>query len=195
MNINKRLFSKPTLVTTSINIEGLSANKELLLSDMCKQHNCDILVLQETHRGPTSNRPKISGMKLVLERPHDQYGSAVFTRPDLLLRSTAMTFSSDMEILTIELQSCTVTSVYKPPNTNFSFNEPANFQTQRIKFLVGDFNCHSTTWGYNETDANGEELESWAERSGLKLLHDPKLPASFNSGRWRRGYNPDNIFD
>lgn len=191
---SKRPLSRPPLVTTSCNIEGLSVNKQILLSDMCNRNKCDILVLQETHRGPNSHRPKIHGMKLVVERPHEQYGSAIFVRPDIDVRSCALTCVEDVEILTIELQSCTVTSVYKPPNTAFKFHEPDNFRNQNVNIVLGDFNCHSTAWGYNETNDDGEKLENWVDQVNLKLIHDPKLPASFNSGRWRRGYNPDNIF-
>ncbi|XP_050498902.1 uncharacterized protein LOC126879730 [Diabrotica virgifera virgifera] len=108
--------------------------------------------------------------------------TAVFVRPDIDVASTSLTDQNDIKILTVEMNSCTVTSIYKPPNADFAFEEPSNFQSQQIKFVLGDFNCHSVAWGYNETAFNGEELEKWAESMNLKLIHDPKQPASFNSG-------------
>ena len=48
---------------------------------------------------------------------------------------------------------------------------------------IGDFNCHSTNWGYDVMDGN--------RNNHLSLIHDPKLPHSFSSGRWKREYNPD----
>lgn len=82
----------------------------------------------------------------------------------------------------------------KPPGNSFSFQNPTNYHNKDTKIIIGDFNCHNTSWGYAETDVDGEKLENWADHSNLKLIHDPKLPTSFNSGGWKRGYNPDNIF-
>lgn len=181
-------------MTTSINIEGINRDKETLLAEICKEHACDILLVQETHRGNDRCRPKVEGMDLIVERPHNQYGSAIFARPGTNIISASLTDTDDIEILTVETPQYCVTSIYKPPNVPFAFDKPANFKKQRPNFILGDFNCKSTAWGYRETDNNGADLESWAETHDFQLIHDPKLPSSFNSGRWKRGYNPDNIF-
>lgn len=91
-------------MTISCNIAGFSVNKVILFSDLCKRNDCDILVLQETYRGPTSHghRPKIQGMRLVLERPHKKYGSSIFVKQSLDVLSVTLTCEKDIEILTIE---------------------------------------------------------------------------------------------
>ena len=66
-----------TMTIISANIEGLSSPKRDLIAKLCCEHNCQVLCLQETHKGPNNNRPTITGMKMAIERPHEKYGSAI----------------------------------------------------------------------------------------------------------------------
>jgi len=186
-------FSGPAQTITSINIEGLTSDKEILLANICNETVCDIICIQETHRNSDRNKPKIRGMKLVAEIPHDKHGSAIFTKPMLEIKSVHVTNFEGIEILTIELAKCTVTSVYKPPNVPFTFHNPENINNSIIKIIIGDFNSHHTEWGYENTNDDGERVEQWADGNQLSIIHDSKLPSSFNSARWKRGYNPDLI--
>ena len=100
----------------SANIEGLSAVKSSMLSDVCKEQHCHCLCLQETHRGARMARPRIPGMTLVAEHPHDKYGSAVFIRDDLKVNSISVTTANHVEVITAELHDVVVHSIYKPPS-------------------------------------------------------------------------------
>lgn len=188
------LFSEPTLTIVTINIEGITYNKQEILADLCRTHRCDILCIQETHRNLTAHRPKIDGMQLVIEQPSAKHGSAILVRNDISVTSAEKTYHNEIEVLTIEVGKFTVTSVYKPPGKDFVFTPPGNFTSQQTKFVLGDFNSHSVLWGYQSTDKNGDSVEGWAEQESLALIHDPKLPHSFQSKIWKKGYNPDLIF-
>ena len=75
------------LTVISANSEGLTAFKASILSEMCKRERCHCLCLQETHRHTNLSRPKIAGMSLVDERPHNMYGSGILVREDLLVEN------------------------------------------------------------------------------------------------------------
>ena len=105
-----------------------------------------------------------------------------------------ITDENNIEILTVELSGVVVTSVYKPPGIPFNFKNPLTNPQNKKQIIIGDFNSHNTLWGYKETNTDGEALEEWMDANQLSLIHDLKQPKSFNSGRWKRGYNPDLAF-
>jgi len=47
--------------------------------------------------------------------------------------------------------------------------------------------------GYENTNDDGNRVEQWAVGNQLSVIHDSKLPPSFNSAKWKWGYNLDLI--
>ena len=115
--------SGPALTIMSLNVEWLSAAKEQLIADLKHRLQCPVVCMQETHRGQDDIRPSIPGMDLAIERPNSQYGSAIFVRSGTILNTTSLTDISNIEILRVDLNGISVTSVYKPPGERFSFHQ------------------------------------------------------------------------
>lgn len=79
MAINaQRPFLGPLVNIISINVESLSTIIEDILYEYCVRFECNVTSLQETHRGLIQRRPKINGMKTVIERPYEKYDCAIF---------------------------------------------------------------------------------------------------------------------
>ena len=97
----------------------LSANKAAILSELCKIQHCHCLCLQETHRAKDQARPKIPGMTLVAERPHNKHGSSIFVRDGLKVNSISVCEEENVEFITVELPGVVVHSLYKPPPEPF----------------------------------------------------------------------------
>ena len=81
---------------------------------------------------------------------------------------------------------------YKPPPEPFLL--PPLGQIIKPHIVIGDFSSHSTLWGYTTMDSDREAVEQWAYSNRLSLIHNLKLPKSFDSAIWKKGYNPDLIF-
>ena len=127
----------------------------IILSELCKIQHCHCLCLQETHRAKDQARPKIPGMTLVAERPHNKHGSSVFVRDGLKVNSISVCEEENVEFITVEPPGVVVHSLYKPPPEPFLL--PPLGQRIKPHIVIGDFNSHSTLWGYTTTDSDGEE--------------------------------------
>ena len=125
-------------------------------------HVYDIVCMQETHIGPDHCRPSIHGMKLIAETRHRQYGSAVFAKPTLNIEEvhTEVT-DSQIELITVSLAKITLTSVYKPPASEFEWPCLLERFRRPLHLVIGDFSSHSTACGYEQNDCNGDLVEAW----------------------------------
>ena len=108
-----------------------------------------------------------------------------------IIESKSVTEDRDVEVLELKLKGVTVTSVYKPP---VDASPMYTLQTSKLQVVIEDFNSHCINWGYNQSTLDEDAVEAWEEASQLSLVHKAKLPKSFISGRWKRGYNPDIAF-
>ena len=158
--------------------------QEIVLSFPVSPRNTPI------HQSP--NAKDNWNVTIVVERPHNKYGSAILIRNDLKVKKIYERVPGTVEIITIVMSGVVVHSVYKPLSDSFEL--PALGHTNLPHIVIGDFNSHSTTWGYASTDNEGEAVEQWADSCDFTLIHDAKLPKSFNSSRWKKDYNPDLIF-
>ena len=118
--------------------------------------------------------------------------TTIFVRNGLTVDNASVSENDNIEILSIELMGISVSSVYKPSIETFIL--PNAVTDGRVNVVIGDLNSHSVTWGYGETNEDGESVENWADANQMSLIHDAKLHCSFNSCRWRRGYHPDLMF-
>ena len=60
--------------------------------------------------------------------------------------------------------------------------------------IMGNFNSHSPSWGYDKLDSKGEEVECWATNQQLILINEPQDPPTFYSRSWRTTSTPDLAF-
>ena len=163
-----------------------------MLLDLCMQGTVlSLPVSPRTHRGARKARPRITGITLVAERPHDKYGSAIFIRDDLKMKSISVSAAYLVEVITAELPDVVVHSVHKPPSEQFILPPLGHRSLPQI--VIGDFNSHNTIWGYDATDNNVVAVVQWAESNSLTLIHDAKLKKYFNSARWKKRDNTDLI--
>ena len=93
--------SSDALIVISANIEGLTANKASILSELCQDRHDHCLCLQETHREKDQARQIIPGMALVAERPHNKHGSSVFVRVGLKVNRISVCEEDNVEFITV----------------------------------------------------------------------------------------------
>ena len=100
--------------------------------------------------------------------------------------------TSEIECLCVDVDGYKIINVYKPPPTRLRTLDLPVFPHPCL--YAGDFNCRHADWGYDDNSPNGECLAGWASINCLARLYNAKDAASFYSGRWNTGTNPDLAF-
>ena len=103
----------------------------------------------------------------------------------MLLDQSPLT--SEIKWLCVDVDGYKIVNVYKPTPTRLRTLDLPVFPYPYL--YAGDFNCRHADWGYD-----GEYLAGWASINCLALLYNAKYAASFYSGCWNTGINPDLAF-
>ena len=89
----------------------------------------------------------------------------------------------DSEYQVIRIQTKTadfqLVNFYCPNDRPLSL-DTINMQATRF-LVVGDFNSHSQSWGYDHMDRRGEEVENCQDDNRLILLNSPSDSPTFYS--------------
>ena len=178
------------------NAEGIY-NKKLPLLERLHTEKIDVACIQETHLNP-NNRFQVRGyqpFRLDREGRH-KGGVLILVRNDLPAQEFSIDTQDQAEIqgvkITVQERTITVYNLYCPTDKKLSL-QSMNIPSENC-LVVGDFNSHSTCWGYAATDKRGEEVEDWQIDTRLILLNDPEDTPTFFSRRWLTTSTPDLAF-
>ena len=94
--------------------------------------------------------------------------------------------------ITVDNSVISIYNLYCPQDKDLSLRN-MDLPTENC-MVVGDFNSHSTCWGYEETDRRGDEVEDWQIDSNILLLNDPEDTPTYFSRRWISTSTPDLAF-
>ena len=178
------------------NAEGVY-QKKISLTERLHGDKIDVACIQETHLNP-NHRFSIRGyqtFRMDREGRH-KGGVLILVKNDIPAKDFKIDTGQQSEIhgahITVGNTTVTIFNLYYPSDKDLALHTmnlpPENCLT------VGDFNSHSTSWGYEESNRRGDEVEDWQIENNLLLLNDPEDPPTFFSRRWISTSTPDLAF-
>ena len=136
--------------------------KKLALTSKLHSDKIDIACLQETHL-TSKNMFLIRGYQSFrMDRENRQKGGVVtHVKNSITASDIKIDTGQEAEILgtkfTWDGEEHTLYNFYSPPDKDLSLFHINTTPGKCI--VVGDFNGHSQSWGYNELNARGEEIK------------------------------------
>ena len=176
------------------NAMGLTEERKDALQIFLHENEIDVCCIQESHlkegkslkirgyqeptRNDRQNRPKGGVVTLV------RNGIKVTEVKRLTGEAEYIHMKISSKDRTLEL-----VNYYCPEDKSLSL-DTLNVPDEDF-LIVGDFNSRSQSWGYDNIDKRGEEVEAWQDDHRLILINDPADTPTFYSGRWRTTTTPD----
>ena len=178
------------------NAEGVFHKKDEL-QHLLLNKDIDICCIQETHLKEGKNF-KIRGYQkpFRLDRPDRTKGGVLTLVRNNLHAIEVNTHLDGAEYQYLKVQSkskeVSLINYYCPNDRPLSLD---SIDVPQSSFLmVGDFNSHSQSWGYDHADARGDELEDWQDDNKLILVNDADDTPTFFHRGWRKCSTPDLAF-
>ena len=175
------------------NIPGNSVYIKInVLHYLAMQSEALVILLQETHC-TDAEKLVLPNYQLAGSSLSRKHGLATFVHEQL--RYTLLdqsTLTSEIEWLCVDVDVYKIVNAYKSPPTRLRTLDLPVFPHPCL--YAGNFNCRHADGGYDDNSPDGEWLAGWASINCLALLYNAKKTASFYSGRWNTGTNPDLAF-
>ncbi|GFR87491.1 RNA-directed DNA polymerase from mobile element jockey [Elysia marginata] len=195
-NINER---NKSLTILHWNAKGIS-RKKLALANRLKKEDIDVACIQESHLTPHPKHGRRFTMKGYQTFKQDRQdgpkvGVITLVKNDVTASEIKANAGDRAEMIRTELhfkdKNITIYNCFCPPGEEHALHA-MNISDECI--VVGDFSCHSPSWGYENQDARGEEVEDWQTNMSLLLLNSPEDPRTFYSRSWMTTSTPDLAF-
>ena len=156
------------------------------------QYETFVILLQETDC-TDAEKLVLPNYQLAGSSLSRKHGPAMFVHKRLrysLLDQSPPT--SEIEWLCVGIDGYKIVNVNKPPSTRLQSLDLPVFPHPCL--YAGDFNCRHADWVYDDYSLDGECLADWASINCLAFLCKAKYAASFYSGHWNTGTNPNLTF-
>ena len=170
-NVSHRPF---VLIILHLNVEGQSANKICIISQLATRHRTLVILLQKTHC-VNAHQLLIPHLTLAGWVSSMKHGLAMIVYEKLSWTLVDQSSErSPIEWLCLDIDGCKIVNIYKPPT--FQFTLTTIPVLPYFCLYAGDLNCQHTDWGHNYTSPNGKCLADWAAKENLSLFYYPKMP-------------------
>ena len=190
----RNVKQKP-LVLMQWNAEGVF-NKKTELEQVLQDKEVSVCCIQETHLNKDKTF-KVRGYQCLRADRQDRHKGGVLTLVrNNINASEVKTYleGAEYQEFKIKTNSTELNLVnYYCPNDKALALDTIGVSNSRY-MVVGDFNSHSQSWGYAQSDRRGDEVEDWQDEHNLILVNQHYDVPTFYSRRWHTITSPDLAF-